>query len=101
MSENMPVNAKDVGPAFALWLLLGWCGAHRFYLNRVGTGAAMLAVSWVSILLILLFVFTAWTGIGLVFGAGFFTLFAWFVWWVFDAFQVSKWVAEHNAPARS
>ena len=90
MSENMPVNAKNTGPAFALWLLLGWCGAHRFYLNRVGTGAAMLAVFWVSVPLMFIVV-------------GFFTGFAWFVWWVIDAFQVSKWVAEHNGglPARS
>jgi TM2 domain-containing membrane protein YozV len=28
----------SVGTAYLLWFFLGWAGAHRFYLGKVGTG---------------------------------------------------------------
>lgn len=33
---------KSRGVAFALAVLLGWAGAHRFYVGKVGTGLLML-----------------------------------------------------------
>jgi len=33
---------KSRGVAFALSVLLGWAGAHRFYVGKVGTGILML-----------------------------------------------------------
>lgn len=89
MSENMSsITAKDVGPAFVLWAFLGGFGAHRFYLSRLGTGAAMAALSVLGFLLTV-------TVIGAVIGAP--MLIGVGVWWVVDAFLISKWVAEHNA----
>lgn len=89
MSENMSsITAKHVGPAFALWFFLGAFGAHRFYLSRLGTGAAMAVLSVLGILLTI-------TVIGAVIGTP--MLFVVGVWWLIDAFLISKWVAEHNA----
>jgi hypothetical protein len=54
--------------AFSLWLLLGWFGGHRFYLERHGTALLML-----------------FTGGGAL------------VWWVIDGFQVMSMVRAYNA----
>jgi hypothetical protein len=54
--------------AFVLWLALGWFGAHRFYVDRHGTGLLML--------------FTGGGGL---------------VWWVVDGFLVRGMVRDYNA----
>lgn len=54
--------------AWLLWLLLGWAGGHRFYLNREFTGLAML--------------FTGGGGL---------------LWWTVDAFLVDRMVVSYNA----
>ncbi len=54
--------------AWLFWLILGWLGAHRFYLERPGTGLLMML-----------------TGGGLL------------VWWVIDARRIPAMVAAHNA----
>jgi len=54
--------------AFTLWLLLGWFGGHRFYLDRHGTALLMLL-----------------SGGGLL------------VWWVYDGFILSSMVSGYNA----
>ncbi len=41
---------KSTGVAYLLWFFLGVFGAHRFYLGRIGSGLALLALtalSWV------------------------------------------------------
>jgi len=58
---------KRLGVAFALWGLTGLMGGHRFYLERAGTGVAMLATGG---------------------GAG--------VWWLADLFFVRKMVRAFN-----
>ena len=57
--------------AWGLWLVLGWAGAHRFYLNREFTGLAML-----------------FTGGGL------------FLWWGLDGFFVDQFVTNYNTDQR-
>lgn len=54
--------------AWLFWGLLGWLGAHRFYLGRDGTALLMM-----------------FTGGGLL------------VWWVVDAFLIGRFVRDHNA----
>lgn len=54
--------------AWLLWGLLGWFGAHRFYLGRDGTALLMM-----------------FTGGGLL------------VWWIVDAFFIGAFVRDHNA----
>ncbi len=38
-------EAKKPFPAYALWLFLGWFGAHRFYAGRPKSGFGMAALS--------------------------------------------------------
>jgi hypothetical protein len=54
--------------AFLLWGTLGWFGAHRFYLDRSGTGLLML-----------------------------FSLGGALMWWVIDGFRITSMVNAHNA----
>ena len=53
--------------AWAFWAVLGWFGAHRFYLERPGTGLLMMVTA----------------------GGALF-------WWVADAFRIGRLVDEHN-----
>jgi hypothetical protein len=57
--------------AWLLWLLFGWAGGHRFYLERPGTGVLMLLT-----------------------GGGF------LVWWILDGRKVRRMVRYHNALQR-
>ncbi|MFP4623899.1 MAG: TM2 domain-containing protein [Gemmatimonadota bacterium] len=53
--------------AWVFWIVLGWLGAHRFYLERPGTGVAQML-----------------TGGGLL------------VWWIADAWRIGRMVDAHN-----
>ena len=58
---------KNPAVARVLWLLFGWAGGHRFYLERPGTGILMLL-----------------TGGGLL------------IWWVMDGRKLGRMVRYHN-----
>jgi hypothetical protein len=68
LAELYTYPRKRPWVAFTLWLLLGWFGGHRFYLDRHGTALLML-----------------FSGGGL------------FVWWIYDGFIVSSMVSSYNA----
>jgi TM2 domain-containing membrane protein YozV len=76
-------NKKSAGIAYLLWFFLGGLGVHRFYLGRTGSGAAMLALWVVSLLLTVVAV-----------GVLGFLVIA--VWWVVDAFLVPGIVRDYN-----
>jgi TM2 domain-containing membrane protein YozV len=40
--SSAPATDKRILPAFLLCFFLGWAGAHRFYVGKVGTGILML-----------------------------------------------------------
>ncbi len=42
MAEEKKESQKNRLVALLLCLFLGWAGGHRFYVNKVGTGLAML-----------------------------------------------------------
>jgi TM2 domain-containing membrane protein YozV len=71
--------------AYLFWFFLWWTGAHRFYLGRTGSGAAMLVLSLVSWPLL----FKA--GLGLL---GFVVVG---VWSLVDAFLIPGMVSQHNS----
>lgn len=77
------VRKKETLVAFMLWWFLGMFGGHRFYLNRSGSGAAMLVTAIVSIPLCYICV-------------GFISLFALAIWWIVDAFCLADWVQQYN-----
>jgi hypothetical protein len=60
-------RTKDLRLAWALWLVAGLLGGHRFYAGKVGTGLLMLATGG---------------------GGG--------VWWLIDAFFVKRTVEARN-----
>ena len=67
LAELYEYRRKRRWLAFALWATLGWFGAHRFYLERSGTGVLML--------------FTVGGGL---------------LWWLVDAFLIAGMVRAHN-----
>ncbi len=76
-------NKRSALIAYLLWFCLGYLGAHRFYLKRTGSGAAMLVI-WVFSFL-LSFVLIGYAGF-LVIG----------IWWLVDAFLIPGMTADYN-----
>jgi hypothetical protein len=68
LAELYAYRPKRRWAAFLLWGTLGLVGAHRFYLDRPGSGLLMA-----------------------------FTLGGGFVWWMVDAFRIAALVRDHNA----
>ncbi len=67
LADLYAYRRKSVRVAFVLWLLFGWAGGHRFYLERTGTGIAMLL-----------------TGGGAL------------IWWLLDGRRLRRMVRYHN-----
>ena len=76
-------NKKSAVVAYLLWLFFGMFGAHRFYLSQPGTGAALLIITLLSILLMALV-------------AGFFTIWISIIWVLVDLFLIPRIVREYN-----
>ena len=76
-------NKKSLAAAYILCLWLGWFGAHRFYLGRMGSAAAMLVITLVSIPLVFVVV-------------GAFTLGAVAIWLLVDLVRLPGIVREIN-----
>lgn len=74
---------KSVGVAYLMWFFLGAVGGHRFYAGKSGSGAIMLAL-WLLSLLLTFFVI-GWFGF-IVLG----------IWWLVDAFLLHGIIARHN-----
>ncbi len=75
---------KEAGIAYVLAIFLGTLGIHRFYLGRVGSAIAMLALTLLSGPLMLAFGLgiVAWLGVA--------------IWWVIDLFLIPGMVREEN-----
>ena len=76
-------NKKSAVVAYLLWFLLGMLGAHRFYLGLPGTGAALLIITVLSILLL-------FAGIGAV------TIWISVIWVIVDLFLIPGITRKHN-----
>jgi TM2 domain-containing membrane protein YozV len=76
-------NKKSATVAYLLWFFLGMLGAHRFYLDRSGSAVAQMLITFMSWLLLFVFV-------------GIFTLAAVGMWVLVDAFLIPDWIREHN-----
>lgn len=48
---SFDASKKSLGLAYAFWALLGWIGAHRYYLGRLRSGTAMLLLLLLMLLL--------------------------------------------------
>jgi TM2 domain-containing membrane protein YozV len=49
LRQEVESRKKSVAAAWLLWLFLGFFGAHRFFLGRIGTGIAMLLLCWLTL----------------------------------------------------
>ena len=76
-------NQKSALVAYLLWFFAGMLGAHRFYLGRPGTGAALLTITILSLLLMP-------TRIGMV------TICISVLWVVVDLFLIPGITRRHN-----
>jgi TM2 domain-containing membrane protein YozV len=83
MTDQFNTNGKSTTVAYLLWFFLGGFGAHRFYFGKMGSGFGMLGLFLGSCVLSLVI-------IGLI---GFPILS---VWWIVDAFLISKWMKEEQ-----
>lgn len=71
-------NRKSAGAAYLLWFFLGGFGAHRFYLNHIGSGIAqllLLALGWIPL-------FIGWAVLA--------------IWWLIDAFLIPDMIRIEN-----
>ena len=89
----MEYDAAKKSPlvAYLFWFFLGYLGAHRFYLGRVGSGLVMLAFPFLWIAAVLLFLWPRDPG-------GFALIGALLIgaWWLIDALRIPGMVASHN-----
>ncbi|MBR0663312.1 TM2 domain-containing protein [Roseomonas hellenica] len=76
-------NKKSALIAYLFWFFLGYLGAHRFYLGRIGTGLMMLTLFAASV------VFTV-----ILIGLFGFVLLGF--WWLVDAFLIPGQVQSEN-----
>lgn len=59
-TENCDKNNKNLAVAILLWFFLGAFGAHRFYLNRIGTGVCMFICAFFCWLIIPAIILVIW-----------------------------------------
>lgn len=79
-------GVRTLKKARKLWIF-GLFGVHKFYLNNLGSGLAMLTFT-------LAFIFVLFTDIG------FYALAIAFIWWIVDFFRLPKLVDAANAAQR-
>ncbi len=77
-------NKKSTLVAYLLWWFLCMLGAHRFYLGRAGSGAAILSITLVSIALMFFLI-------------GFLTILISAIWVFVDAFLIPGMVRDYNS----
>lgn len=87
IEQRVTNEGKSTGVAYLLWLFTGGFGGHRFYLGRVGSGAAIAVLMVLGLL-------TSVVGVGVLFLAiaG--------IWVLVDAFLISGMVAEQKRQLR-
>jgi TM2 domain-containing membrane protein YozV len=76
-------NKKSAVVAYLLWFFIGMLGAHRFYLGLPGSGATILIITILSLLLLV-------TGVGAV------TILISVIWVLVDLFLIPGITREHN-----
>jgi TM2 domain-containing membrane protein YozV len=82
IEQRVTNEAKSMGLAYVIWFFLGGAGAHRFYLERTGSGIAMLV----------LFIIGLASGGALLIFSG--------IWALIDAFLIPGLIQEHKNETR-
>lgn len=106
----IPVQQKSLLLAYVFWFFLAGFGAHKFYLGKIKTGIAWIAVSFIipfSVFLVMMTVAaisgSEQTAYNAGVSAGMFYLF-WaigiFVWWIVDACLMPSQTVKANEDLR-
>lgn len=83
MTEVTP-KLKEKKTAWILWLLLGlFFGAHRIYLNRMGSALFIMTVGFFAMI-------TSFLAIG------FWVIAALAIWWIYDGIRLNKFIETEN-----
>ena len=76
-------NKKSALVAYLLWFFLGWAGAHRFYLGKIGSAIAILFLTLISVpLMYVLIGFVTWAIVA--------------IWLLIDAFLIPGIIRDYN-----
>lgn len=72
--------------AWLLWFFLGHFGAHRFYMQKpyAGLMLGLELIGWITSIILIGFIF----------------IFAMFIWWIVDAFNLVQWINEDKIHTR-
>jgi len=81
---NVDKAEKNTIIVLLLWFMLGWLGAHHFYLGNPGKGVGMFILWIASILTMVLII-------------GFFLIFVWFIWWAIDGVKIITRLSQANS----
>ena len=87
IEQRVNSSAPNIFVAYLIWFFLGYLGIHRMFLGQP-KGVIMLIVCALSFVLSIVMV-----GV-----LGFFILF---IWWVYDAIQIPKWIEAKKEQLRS
>ena len=87
IEQRVNSSAPNIFVAYLIWFFLGYLGIHRMFLGQP-KGVIMLIVCALSFVLSIVMV-------GLL---GFVILF---IWWVYDAIQIPKWIEAKKEQLRS
>jgi TM2 domain-containing membrane protein YozV len=87
VEQRVNSAAPNIFVAYLIWFFLGYLGIHRMFLGQK-KGVLMLIIFVISVVLSVVM-------IGVI---GFVVLF---VWWIYDAIQIPKWIEEKKTDLRS
>lgn len=102
LESEMRRREKSVGIAFVLWCLnfvLGPLFLYRIYLNK-GASATVAGIVWWSLWFVGLLLLIVLIGLLVWIFDGIFAIVL-FIFWIIDAFSITRWVEEYNSGLES
>ncbi len=77
------VRPKSIAIAYVWWVLLWWCGGHRFYSGRIAGGVITMVLLFGSLPFLIM-------------GIGIFAYVAIIIWAIVDLALIPGWIRAYN-----